>query len=169
MTKALTFSMSRSERLDMTQDIGSTLYATLKNAASPSVIHFKIKIMFTKGNIIYADAFKYLKHKERNVIALSIKGSADDYEELPMNDPLDVEVSGEMVFWNNRKFANRPDRMTRDGVKTSIIHSRYSNDDQIAIMLNKDASEEDAMYYQKMQEWREFAALIAGKIDFSAK
>lgn len=129
----------------------------------------KLIIMFTKGNTIYADAFKYLKHKERNVIALSIKGSADDYEELPMNDPLDVEVAGGMVFWNNRKFANRPDRMTRDGVKTSIIHSRYSNDDQIAIMLNKDASEEDAMYYQKMQEWREFAALIAGKIDFSAK
>lgn len=120
--------------------------------------------MFTKGNTIYADAFKYLKHKERNIIALSIKGSADDYEELPMNIPLDVEQIGGMLFWNNRKFANRPEQLTKDGVKTSIIHSRYSNDDQIAIMLNKDANEKDAVYYQKMQEWREFAAKIASII-----
>lgn len=120
--------------------------------------------MFTKGNTIYADAFKYLKHKERNIIALSIKGSADDYEELPMNIPLDVEQIGGMLFWNNRKFANHPEQLTKDGIKTSIIHSRYSNDDQIAIMLNKDASEEDALYYQKMQEWREFAAKIASFI-----
>lgn len=122
--------------------------------------------MFIKGNTIYADAFKYLKHKERNIIALSIKGSADDYEELSMNDPLDVEQIGGMLFWNNRKFANRPEQLTKDGIKTSIIHSRYSNDDQIAIMLNKDASEEDALYYQKMQEWREFAAKIAKSINY---
>lgn len=120
--------------------------------------------MFTKGNTIYADTYKYLKHKEKNIIALSIPGSADDYDELPMNDPLDVEVSGGMVFWNNRKFANRPDRLTRDGVKTSIIKSRYSNDDQIAIMLNKDASEEDVVLFQKMQEWREFAAFVASSV-----
>lgn len=117
--------------------------------------------MFTKGNTVYADAFKYLKHKEKNIIALSVKGSADDYEELPMNDPLNVEVVGKMIFWNNRMFANCPAKLTRDAVKTSIIKSRYSNDDQIAIMLNKDESEEDTMYYNKMQEWREFAAYIA--------
>lgn len=122
--------------------------------------------MFIKGTTIYADAFKYLKHKEKNIIALSINGSADDYEELPMNDPLDVEQIGGMLFWNNRKFANRPKQLTKDSVKMSIIHSRYSNDDQIAIMLNKDASEEDAMYYQKMQEWREFAAEIAKSINY---
>lgn len=117
--------------------------------------------MFTKGNTVYADAYKYLKHKERSIIALSIQGSADDFEELPMNDPLDIKVVGNMVVWNNRKFATRPEHMTKDGVKTSIIHSRYSNDDQIAIMLNKDISEEDTMYYIKMQEWREFAAFIS--------
>lgn len=117
--------------------------------------------MFTKGNIVYADAYKYLKHKERSIIALSIQGSADDFEELPMNNPLDVEVIGDMVFWNNRKFATHPQSLTKEGVKTSIIKSRYTNDDQIAIMLNKDISEEDTMYYIKMQEWREFAAFIS--------
>ena len=125
--------------------------------------------MFTKGNIVYSDAFKYLKHKERNIIALSVKGSADDYEELLMNDPLDVEVYKGMVFWNNRKFVNYPSILTKEGVKTSIIKSRYSNDDQIAIMLNRDDNEDAAMYFLKMQEWRRFAAQVAGEIDFSAK
>lgn len=134
-----------------------------RNADSQSVTPYKLKPMFTKGNTVYADAYKYLKHKNRNIIALSIQGSADDFEELPMNDPLDVEIDGSMVFWNNRKFATRPDAFTKEGIKTRIIKSRYSNDDQLAIILNKDNSETDAMYYQKMQEWREFAAFIAQK------
>ena len=42
-----------------------------------------------------------------------------------------------------------------------MIKLRYSNDDQLALMLNKDNSEEDKMYYDKMQEWREFSGHIA--------
>ena len=133
--------------------------------------------MFIKGNTVYADAFKYLKHKEKNIIALSIKGSADDYEELSMEQNFslanyrrkklaktgDRSKNGNLSYLT---FANRLEYLTKDSVKTSIIHSRYSNDDQIAIMLNKDASEEDAMYYQKMQEWRDFAAYIAGSVNY---
>lgn len=122
--------------------------------------------MFIKGNTVYADAYKYLKHKERSIIALSIQGSADDFEELPMNDPLDVEVIGNMVFWNNRKFVTHPQSLTKEGVKTSIIKSRYTNDDQIAIILNKDQDETAMMYFQKMQEWREFAGIISKSINY---
>ena len=122
--------------------------------------------MFTKGTMLYADAFKYLKHKKGNILALSTTGSADNYEEFLMNDPLDVEISGKMVFWNNRKFATRPATLTKEGVKTSIIKSRYSNDDQLAIILNKDNDETAAMYFQKMQEWREFAGFIARSINY---
>lgn len=120
--------------------------------------------MFTKGNTVYADAYKYLRHKEQNVIALSIKGSADDYEELEMNDPLDIEVDNGMIFWNKRMFANIPETQTKDAVKTSIIKARYSNDDQLAILLNRDENEMGAIYYQKMQEWRKFATFIAHSI-----
>lgn len=117
--------------------------------------------MFTKEGTVYSDAYKYLRHKEKNIIALSIKGSADDYEELEMNHPLDVETSDGMVFWNSRMFANCPKSLTIDAVKASIIKSRYSNDDQLAIILNKDEGEKGDMYYRKMQEWREFASVIA--------
>lgn len=117
--------------------------------------------MFNKGNTVYADAYKYLRHKCKNVIALSIKGCANDYEELEMDHPLDVEVSGDMIFWNRQMFANIPDALTREAIKTSIIKSRYSNDDQLAILLNKDEDEKGAIYYQKMQEWREFASEVS--------
>lgn len=120
--------------------------------------------MFTKGTTVYADAYKYLRHKRENIIALSVKGSADDYEELAMSNPLDVEVFQGIIFFDRRNFANIPSEMSRDGVKTSIVKSRYNNDDQLAILLNKDKDEKGGMYYQKMQEWRKFAAFIADSV-----
>lgn len=121
--------------------------------------------MFIKGEMVFADAYKYLQHKERNIVALSVKGSAGEYEEFEMNTPLEIEVCNGMVTWNHRMFANYPEALTKDAVKASIVKSRYSNDAQIAIMLNKDNSEEDTVYYQKMQEWRDFAAEIARLVE----
>lgn len=117
--------------------------------------------MFTKGDMVYADAYKYLRHKNKNIIALSFKGSADDFEEVEMTLPIEVETDGDMLFFERRKFAVIPERMEYAAVKERIIKSRYSNDEQIAIMLNKDIGREGSVYYQKMQEWREFATEVA--------
>lgn len=46
-----------------------------------------------------------------------------------------------------------------------MIKKQYSNDDQIAIMLNAQLSEEDKMYYDKMQEWRKFSGYVAKLIN----
>ena len=48
-----------------------------------------------------------------------------------------------------------------DNIKKTLITSIWSNDDQIAIMLNKDSSPEDTLYYNKMQEWRGWASTLA--------
>ena len=114
--------------------------------------------MYVKGNTVYADAYKYLKHKERNIVALSVKGNPDDYEEVSMDMPLEVKVNGNMISWNKGMFMKNVSGLSYEGIKSTIIKSRYSNDDQIAIMLNKDESEEKRMYFDKMQQWREFAA-----------
>ena len=114
--------------------------------------------MYVKGNTEYADAYKYLKHKERNIVALSIKGNPDDYEEVSMDMPLEVKVNGNMISWNKGMFMKNVSGLSYEGIKSTIIKSRYSYDDQIAIMLNKDESEEKRMYFDKMQQWREFAA-----------
>lgn len=120
--------------------------------------------MYVKGNRVYADAYKYLKHKERNIVALSIKGNPDDYEEVSMDMPLEVKVNGNMISWNKGMFMKNVSDLSYEGIKSTIIKSRYSNDDQIAIMLNKDESEEKRMYFDKMQQWREFAADITKAI-----
>jgi len=118
--------------------------------------------MYVKGNIVYADAYKYLKHKERNMIALRVEGNPDDYEEVSMDTPVEVEVNGNMISWNKGMFMKNIPDLSYEGVKGAIVRSRYSYDDQIAVMLNKDSEEqEDIRYYQKMQEWREFAGEIA--------
>lgn len=117
--------------------------------------------MFTKGDMVYADAYKYLRHKNKNIIALSFKGSADEFEEVEMTSPIEVETDGDMLFWEKRKFAIIPERIEYAAVKERIIKSRYSNDEQIAIMLNRERSEEDNVLYLKMQEWREFATEVA--------
>ena len=117
--------------------------------------------MFTKGNKVYADAGKYLVSKDRRIIALNITGSINDYDEEELNSPLDIEIKDGLIYYQNRKLICSPEIMDYAGIKTKMIKLRYSNDDQLALMLNKDNSEEDKMYYDKMQEWREFSGHIA--------
>lgn len=117
--------------------------------------------MFVKGDKIFADKGCYLKHKQLPIIGLTINGNSDDYEEIHTLDPLDVVVDGNRVLIYNRKFAVLPDSLSYADIKKRVIKSRYSEDDQLAIILNKDFSEEDAMHFQKMQEWREFASEVA--------
>lgn len=117
--------------------------------------------MFVKGKKIFADRGCYLKHKQLPIIGLTINGNPDDYEEVRILDSLDVVVDGNKVLIYNRKFAILPDSISYSDIKKRVIKSRYTEDDQIAIILNKDESEEDAMYFQKMQEWRDFASEVA--------
>ena len=129
--------------------------------------------MFTKGNKVYADAGKYLVSKDRRIIALNITGSIDDYDEEEINSPLDIEIKDGLIYYQNRKLICAPEIMDYAGIKTKMIKLRYSNDDQLALMLNKDNSEEDTELYNKMQEWRAwsatFAKLVMSKIEETTK
>ena len=106
--------------------------------------------MYEKDGIVYSDGYKYLKHKTERVVGFAVPGKAEDFEEadvdmstltvdsdtVTLNGTLKIGISG----WNHKS------------IKRKVIVSRYSNDDQIAIMLNGD---EKSM--QRMQRWREFA------------
>ena len=59
---------------------------------------------------------------------------------------------------------NDSDTVDYGALKTQVIKMRYSNDDQIAIILNKDEDAEHATDFQRMQEWREYASNVARKI-----
>ena len=117
--------------------------------------------MFTKGNKTFADAGCYLKGKVGNSVGFTVNGNPDDYDEISIGDDLDVHVDSKIVFLCGRKFMFLPKAITYEEIKKKIIKSRYTDDDQIAIILNKDDSEEDMMLFNKMQEWRAFASEVA--------
>lgn len=120
--------------------------------------------MFVKDNILYADAYHYLKRKNVRVVAMAMplyETSPDDYEELPLPDPIDVSIGRKNVYWGNRLFTVRVSSMRYADIKKAVIKSRYSDDDQMALILNRDKNPEKELLYRKMQQWREFAADIA--------
>lgn len=116
--------------------------------------------MYTiKGNV-YPEAGYYL-------IGNGYKGfiaplSAAPFQEVEL-DTTSITVTTESVEFDRIKWKN-PGIGSYTDAKKFIISKRYSNDDQIAIMLNKDDSEEDALAYEKMQEWRAWASTMAHKI-----
>ena len=106
--------------------------------------------MYTKNNTVYAEAYKYLQHKTKPIIGFAIPGTMDDYEEKDI-DMSKFEVGPSYITLNGNLRIGIPE-FTHKAIKTKIITSRYSNDDQLAIMLNGD---EESM--SVMQKWREFA------------
>lgn len=123
--------------------------------------------MYKKGNVVYADAYKYLVHKSKGIIAFALSGDESEFEEKEFPMPIKIIDEGNGLYSIQdvpkvKFYFSKNDYAT---VKTEMIKKRYSNDDQIAIMLNAQLSDEDKMYYNKMQEWREFSGYIAKSID----
>ena len=119
--------------------------------------------MYKKRNVVYADAYKYLIHKSKGIIAFAQSGNESEFEEKELPTPIKIidEGGGFYSIQDVPKvkfYFSKSDYVT---VKTEMIKKQNSNDDQIAIMLNAQLSEEDKLYYNKMQEWREFSGHIA--------
>ena len=112
--------------------------------------------MIKQDDIIIADEGKLLVYKPENKVWGKTARLAqykdhtlteEDFEEV---DESTLEcIDGVWYDFRNTTYV---------AIKTFVIKLHYSNDDQIAIMLNND---EDKM--REMQEWREFASLTAKK------
>ena len=130
--------------------------------------------MFTKNNKVYSEAFSYLRNGRINAVALAVS-NPEGWEEIEMPEDLRVEVEehrddeGNLLHYDayfvNRLFIIRLPTLDYGEVKKTIIQRRYSMDDQMAIQLNKDKSEEYLREYERMQEWREFSAYLAKEIE----
>lgn len=119
--------------------------------------------MYKIGNYYFADAGYYLKRGSS--IAYFFENSDEEVREIKATID-DIHKVGSIILWSEDNLAQS---IFKNGVyadyKKAIIQKKYSNDDQIAIMLNKDSGEEiDLLAYQKMQEWRDWASLVAKKI-----
>lgn len=119
--------------------------------------------MYTIGNRTYADAGYYLKRGSS--IAYFFEDNDEEIQEIKATVD-DMHKVGSIILWSEDKLVQRVFKNGMYGdYKKAIIQKKYSNDDQIAIMLNKDSGEvTDLLAYKKMQEWREWASLVASKI-----
>ncbi len=116
--------------------------------------------MYTIKNFTYAEAGKYLHgSKAKGLCAPTEFGP---YTESDINID-NIDMTDDYIAFDNIRWENPGIRCYADA-KKFIIGKRYSNDAQIAIMLNKDDSEEDELAYEKMQEWRSWASILAKKI-----
>lgn len=119
--------------------------------------------MYKIGNYTFADAGYHLKRG--GSIAYFFEDNGQEVQEVNTNIE-DMHKSGSLIIWSGNKIGQSVIKNGDYGdYKKAIIQKKYSNDDQIAIMLNKDSGlEEDLFAYQKMQEWREWASIVAKKI-----
>lgn len=115
--------------------------------------------MYKIGNKVYSNPGYYLKGK--NKIGYQFVGDESDFtEEVVKID--DVVRVGSIIKFNNglsRLYVNP--NITYGELKSKFIKMRYDYDDQIAIILNKDKSDEDMLKFTRMQEWREWCATLA--------
>lgn len=126
--------------------------------------------MYIKNNKYYANAGYYLTSGVNVGSELPIE--LEDIIEMPVYlEDMEICQGGNtlVAVCSNDKVSflvsNDGSVPTYASLKTDIIKSRYSNDDQIAIMLNIDNdTEESKLNYQRMQEWREYATNVAKKI-----
>lgn len=117
--------------------------------------------MYIDRDIVYADANKYLVCNNKVGFELPIDENIVE-KTLNIND---LFIDGKFARYNNSEFIQKLNpSWTYGDYKRDIIKKRYSNDDQIAIILNKDDSSKDIIRYKKMMEWRVFASNLANKI-----
>ena len=117
--------------------------------------------MFQYKNIVYADPGKYLigNHK----VGYQFPGELSEFEEKDVD--MKVTKKGDRYIYNNGLFGVRIAKEISYGdLKSMLIKIRYSNDDQIAIIINKDDSKEDNSRFQQMQEWRLWCSSLAKEI-----
>ena len=109
--------------------------------------------------MIYSEAGYILKCDNKKAFQL-LYDSSKTYIEIPI-DITNTKIESGMINMDGVVFRNN-EKYDYGQWKANIIKKRYSNDDQIAIMLNR-GDEESNMIYNKMMQWREYASVLAKK------
>ena len=117
--------------------------------------------MYIKNNVVYADAGNILISK--TAIGYSLIANIANIQEQQVNLQ-DMKLEGEFLKYSDGLVVQRYKNLNYAGWKADIIKWRYTIDDQMAIILNKDESAEALIEYNKMQEWRDWAGTLANKI-----
>lgn len=118
--------------------------------------------MYKVRDKVYADAGKILIGE--NKIGYVFTGELSDFreEDIVISD---MRIDGQFLIYSNGMVVEMYDKKaTYESLKAKYVKRLFSNDDQIAIMLNKGRSEDDDMLFEKMQEWREWSGTLAKRV-----
>lgn len=110
------------------------------------------------GNKTIADVGKYL------VASDGRRGFALVNKEDVAFEEHELETSVEIRPYNSVCIGGVFNVKKTEDMKRDFVNLIFTNDNQIAIMLNKDDSEEDKAMYDFMQLWREWFSDILKKI-----
>ena len=77
---------------------------------------------------------------------------AEEYTEVQLTD--EIEKMSDSLFKLSGKFYFNV--YDKDNIKHDLTKLLYNNDEQIAIILNKDNSDYTLEVYNSMQEWRDY-------------
>ena len=116
--------------------------------------------MYTLKDFTYAEAGKFLHGEKARGFGVPTSFGPFTEREIDLSN---LTVTDEFITFDSIRWAN-PGIHSYADAKEYIIKKRYSNDSQIAIMLNKENSAEDELAYDKMQDWRDWASTVAHKI-----
>ena len=118
--------------------------------------------MYKVRNQVYADAGSILIGKNKR--GYSFLGEVSDFSEKAIRLD-DMKVDGQFLVYSDGLIRELYDpSATYEQLKAKYVKRLFSNDDQIAIMLNKDKSAADAELFDKMQEWRDWCGVLAKKV-----
>ena len=118
--------------------------------------------MYKIRNKVYPEAGYILVGKSK--IGYTFQGEIEEFTEQPITID-DMKVEGNFLLYSNGSILERNyPNLTYEEQKARIVKRLFSNDDQIAIMLNKGCSEQDDLVFEKMQEYRDWAGMLAKKI-----
>lgn len=117
--------------------------------------------MYIKNNVVYADAGNILV--ATNAIGYSLTDDIANIQEQPINIQ-DMKLEGKFLKYSNGLIVQGYKQLDYAGWKAEIIKWRYTIDDQMAIILNKDENPEKLLDFDRMQAWRNWASTLANKI-----
>lgn len=123
--------------------------------------------MYTEKGTAYSEAGKLLKIERNGTLTIAYQTPVSLETKITEEDITldDMKIDDDFITYSSGNVVQlaHPERSYAEW-KSAIIKWRYSNDDQIAIILNRDDSEGDRLKYERMQAWRDWASTLAKKI-----
>ena len=118
--------------------------------------------MYKVRNKVYADAGNLLIGN--NKVGYVFLGELKEFSEKAIQLD-DMRIEGDFLVYSNGRIRELYNpNMTYEQLKAKYVKRLFSNDDQIAIMLNKDRSAEDSELFNKMQDYRDWCGTLAKKV-----